>query len=126
MAKTGSGRNYLAESIMKDVVVVTSKGTFIVKCPGDATVAWTLDAATTLMMQGSQNALAGSSEAVGSNSDSRTPLVAARTADGTVARDDEKIFNICKENKILFAITADEVTNIPPAFQNAFAANGGA
>ncbi|KAI8851133.1 hypothetical protein BC829DRAFT_127134 [Chytridium lagenaria] len=105
--------NPYTTDIMKEVVVVTSRGTFIVKCPSDATVSWALQAATDLM--------AGS----GANAGGRNPLVAARTADGTVARDEEKIFSVCRENKILFAITADEVCNIPPAFQTAFSHTSG-
>ncbi|KAJ3267522.1 hypothetical protein HDU76_011766, partial [Blyttiomyces sp. JEL0837] len=104
----------LPTDLLKEVVVVTSRGTFIVKCQQEATVAWALEAATNEMM---------ASPAMPSGSE-RNPLVAARTADGSVARDEEKIFTVCKENKILFAITADEVTNIPPAFQNAFNPTG--
>ncbi|KAJ3201234.1 hypothetical protein HDU67_001475, partial [Dinochytrium kinnereticum] len=72
---------YVGGDIMKEIVVVTSRGTFIVKCPSEATVAWTLQAASDLMT--------GSI----AKSGSKNPLVAARTADGTVARDEERIFN---------------------------------
>ncbi|KAJ3414343.1 hypothetical protein HDV05_006711 [Chytridiales sp. JEL 0842] len=91
------------QQIHKEVVVVTSKGTFIVKCPQQATVAWTLDSASISMASGEK-------------------LVAARTADGSVAKDTDHIFDVCKENKILFAITEAETKDIPPAFANAFSA----
>ncbi|KAJ1552129.1 hypothetical protein HK405_012540, partial [Cladochytrium tenue] len=109
----------LLDHTLKEIVIVTSRGTFIVKCREDATVAWALSSATDLMMSGAARPMDGQGDGSDTPSD-RDPLVAARTADGSVARDDEKIFDVCKENKILFAITADEITNIPPAFQGAF------
>ncbi|KAJ1552131.1 hypothetical protein HK405_012527, partial [Cladochytrium tenue] len=86
----------LAAYSLKDVVIVTSRGTFIVKCDEEATVAWALNAATDLMMESA----AARAKALGETEESeRDPLVAARTADGSVARDEERIFDVCKENK---------------------------
>ncbi|KAI8612763.1 hypothetical protein BC830DRAFT_537681 [Chytriomyces sp. MP71] len=117
---TGSARpvvrpNLLSpHTLQKEIVIVTSRGTFIVKAGVESTIDWALEVASDLMM--AANPLGAADEGT------RVVLVAARTGSGAIAGEEELVFDVCKEDKILFAITADETTNIPPSFAHAFAA----
>ncbi|KAJ3237932.1 hypothetical protein HDU81_008684 [Chytriomyces hyalinus] len=101
-------------TLQKEIVIVTSRGTFIVKAGVESTIDWALEVASDLMM--AANPLGAADEGT------RVVLVAARTGSGAIAGEEELVFDVCKEDKILFAITADETTNIPPSFAHAFAA----
>ncbi|KAI9331603.1 hypothetical protein BDR26DRAFT_1010905 [Obelidium mucronatum] len=118
---TGSTRpllrsaNLLSPVLQKEIVIVTSRGTFIVKAGVESTIDWALEVASDLMMAANPSSA--------SDEGARVVLVAARTGSGAVASEEQLVFDICKEDKILFAITADETTNIPPSFAHAFASN---
>ncbi|KAI9337239.1 hypothetical protein BDR26DRAFT_463765 [Obelidium mucronatum] len=56
-----------------------------------------------------------------SAAEEKVVLVAARSGTGLVASEDSLVFDVCKEDKILFAISDQELTNIPPSFAHAFA-----
>ncbi|KAJ3209776.1 hypothetical protein HDU82_000138 [Entophlyctis luteolus] len=102
-------------TMQKEIVIVTSRGTFIVKAGPESTIDWALEVASDLMM--AANPLGAVDEGT------RVVLVAARTGSGLVASEENLVFDVCKEDKILFAITADETANIPPSFAHAFAAS---
>ncbi|KAJ3064919.1 hypothetical protein HDU98_011674 [Podochytrium sp. JEL0797] len=102
-------------SLQKEIVIVTSRGTFIVKAGSESSISWALEVASDLMM--------AANPTQHNDDSSRVVLVAARTGSGLVASEDHLVFTVCREDKILFAITADETTNIPPSFAHAFAAN---
>ncbi|KAJ3111960.1 hypothetical protein HK100_002498, partial [Physocladia obscura] len=101
-------------TLQKEIVIVTSRGTFIVKAGPESTIDWALEVASDLMM--AANPLGAVDDGT------RVVLVAARTGSGAIASEEDLVFDVCKEDKILFAITADETTNIPPSFAHAFAA----
>ncbi|ORY29417.1 hypothetical protein BCR33DRAFT_842425 [Rhizoclosmatium globosum] len=102
--------------LQKEIVLVTSKGTFVVKAGVESTIDWALEVAADLM-------LAASSYSYSSGEEQRVVLVAARTGNGVVAHEDALVFEVCKQDKILYAITEDEVAAIPPSFIHAFTAN---
>ncbi|KAJ3354469.1 hypothetical protein HDU83_005171 [Entophlyctis luteolus] len=102
-------------TMQKEIVIVTSRGTFIVKAGPESTIDWALEVASDLMM---------AANPLGSLDDgTRVVLVAARTGSGLVALEEHLVFDVCKEDKILFAITADETNDIPPSFAHAFVAS---
>ncbi|KAJ3064826.1 hypothetical protein HDU98_011813 [Podochytrium sp. JEL0797] len=94
-----------------EIVIVTSKGTFIVKAAPQSSIDWALEVASDLLMAANH---------FDHDEANRVVLVAARTATGTIAHEDSLVFDACRDDKILFAISEDEIDHIPPSFAHAF------
>ncbi|KAJ3282665.1 hypothetical protein HDU79_009763 [Rhizoclosmatium sp. JEL0117] len=76
------------------------------------TVDWVLDEASESLRK-AVNFPAGS--------DFKCSVIIARTLNGEVAKGKDLALDVCRDNKVLFAITAEEAFNIPPSFVHFFA-----